>query len=199
MTSDEFTDERPAHGWHDRHRETRMRGGRRGMTGRGRERHGGGPREGRGRHGDRARRGDVRAAILLALEEQPMHGYQLIQEIDERSGGVWHPSPGAIYPALALLEDEGLVSITVDGGRKMASLSDAGRSYIEENRESLGDPFSVQGPNPTLREIGDLMRDLMIASKVLARSANEDQLTRMRDLLAQTRRDFYRILADEKP
>src|SRR5207249_1535445 len=110
------------------------------------------------------------------------------------SGGIWHPSPGAIYPALALLEDEGLVTIAVDSGRKMASLTDTGRAYLDENREGLGDPFSTQGPNPTLTEIRDLVRDLMIAGKVLARSADEDQLARIRDLLAQTRRDFYRIL-----
>jgi DNA-binding PadR family transcriptional regulator len=205
MTSDELTDEGAGgtqRGWHGRRHERRARSGRRGegrgLTARGRDRHehGGGRRH---RHGDRARRGDVRAAILLALEDAPMHGYQLIQEIDERSGGVWHPSPGAIYPALALLEDEGLVTIALDGGRKMATLTDAGRSHIEENREALGDPFTVQGgPSPALREIGDQMRDLMIATKVLARSANDDQLGRIRDLLGQTRRDFYRILADEK-
>jgi DNA-binding PadR family transcriptional regulator len=201
MTSDELTNDGASRirGWHRNH-EARARGGRRGegrgVTGRGRDRHQHGG--GRHRHGDRARRGDVRAAVLLALEESPMHGYQLIQEIDERSGGVWTPSPGAIYPALALLEDEGLVTITVDGGRKMASLTGTGRDYLNEHRESMGNPFEVQGPNPTVREIGDLMRDLMIATKVLARSANDDQLTRIRDLLSQTRRDFYRILADEK-
>src|SRR4051794_3291860 len=200
MPSDELHDGGPIRGFrgrHDRHYEGRARGSRRGLTGRGRDRHQHGG--GRHRHGDRARRGDVRAAILLALEDAPMHGYQLIQEIDERSGGVWRPSAGAIYPALALLEDEGLVTIAVDGGRKMASLTDAGRAYIEDNREALGDPFSVQGPNPKLREISELTRDLTTATKVLARSANEEQLGRIRDLLAQTRRDFYRILADEKP
>src|SRR4051794_12220567 len=210
MTSDELTEGAPGRGfrgWHERQHQERSRRGRRGegrgMPGRGRgHQHGGGRGHEHGgrrhRHGDRARRGDVRAAILLALEDAPMHGYQLIQEIDERSGGVWHPSPGAIYPALALLEDEGLVTITVDGGRKMARLTDEGRAHLDDNRETLGDPFSVQGPNPTLREIGDLMRDLMIASKVLTRSATDDQLTSIRELLAQTRRDFYRILADEK-
>src|SRR4051794_20441370 len=198
MTSDEDTHthdrgERGLRGWHDRHHERRAR---RDARGRGRRhQHGGGRRH---RHNDRARRGDVRAAVLLALEDSPMHGYQLIQEIDERSGGVWHPSPGAIYPALALLEDEGLITITLDSGRKMATLTDAGLTHIEENREGLGDPFNVQGgPNPALREIGDQMRDLMIATKVLARSADDDQLAKIRDLLAQTRRDFYRILADE--
>ena len=202
MTSDEFADDdrmRAYRAWHERRHEGRARRSRgegRGLTARGRDRHQhGGSRH---RHSDRAKRGDVRAAILLALEDAPMHGYQLIQEIDERSGGVWQPSPGAIYPALALLEDEGLVTIAVDGGRKMASLTDDGRAHIEENRDSLGDPFSVQGgPKPEVREIADLMRDLMIGTKVLMRSADADQLARLRDLLAQTRRDFYRILAGE--
>jgi DNA-binding PadR family transcriptional regulator len=204
MTSDELTADgasaRGFRGRHDRRHEGRARSGRRGegrgLTARGRDRHehGGGRR----RHVDRAKRGDVRAAILLALEGSPMHGYQLIQEIDERSGGVWHPSPGAIYPALALLEDEGLLTIAVDGGRKMASLTDDGRAYVDNNRDSLGDPFVAQGPNPMAREISDLMRDLMIATKVLARSSSDDQLKRIRDLLAQTRRDSYRILGDEK-
>ncbi|MFL6238906.1 MAG: PadR family transcriptional regulator [Actinomycetes bacterium] len=195
MTSDEIARERERRlrSWHERHHERRAR-----REGRGRGRrheHGGGHRQ---RPSDRARRGDVRAAMLLALQDAPMHGYQLIQVISERSGGLWEPSPGAIYPALALLEDEGLVTISVDGGRKMASLTDAGRSYIEENRDALGDPFTVQGgPSPALREIGDLMRDLMIASKVLARSADDGQLAKLRDLLAQTRRDFYRILGDD--
>jgi DNA-binding PadR family transcriptional regulator len=196
MTSDAIGQERErAWTWHDRHNEGQHeRRARRGQ-GRGRRHeHGGGHRH---RQWDRARRGDVRAAILLALEDAPMHGYQLIQEIDERSGGVWHPSPGAIYPALALLEDEGLVTITVDGGRKMASLTDAGRAYIEDNRASLGEPFNVGGADPAMREIGNLMRDLMIASKVLARSADAGQLSRLRDLLTQTRREFYRILAGE--
>lgn len=197
MTSDELTETgRGRRGRDERRHEWRGRRDGRGLTGRGRDRHQhGGSR--RHRHGDRARRGDVRAAVLLALEEQPMHGYQLIQEIDERSGGGWHPSPGAIYPALSLLEDEGLVTINLDGGRKMASLTEAGRNYINENRESLGDPFNVQGTNPAVREIADLMRDLMVATKVLARSADEDQLNQLRDLLAQTRRDFYRVLAGD--
>ena len=116
--------------------------------------HGGGPRGPRGFGGPgfggpgfggrgpgrRAGRGDIRAAILLLLNEQPMHGYQLIQEIGQRSGGQWRPSPGAIYPALNLLEDEGLVAITAESGRKMARLTEAGTTYVTENAEQLGQP-----------------------------------------------------------
>src|ERR671936_914408 len=102
------------------------------MTARGRGRHRHGPPFGRGgpfgafffggpggfRRGPRARRGDVRAAALLLLAEEPRNGYQLMQEIEERSGGVWRPSPGSVYPALSQLEDEGLVQGEERDGRR---------------------------------------------------------------------------------
>ena len=95
---------------------------------------------GRGGRGKRARRGDVRAAILLLLDEEPRNGYQLMQEIEERSEGVWRPSPGSVYPALQQLEDEGLVRSDETDGRRAFQLTDAGRTYVEENREALGSP-----------------------------------------------------------
>ena len=93
---------------------------------------------GRGRRGGRGGRGDVRAAILTLLAEQPMHGYQLIQQITERSGGVWTPSPGSVYPALSQLEDEGLVTFERVDGRKTASLTDAGRAARRGARGRAG-------------------------------------------------------------
>ena len=71
-------------------------------------------------------RGDVRAAVLALLAEQPMHGYQIIREIEERSGGSWKPSPGSVYPTLQLLADEGLISAEESNGRKIYSLTDGG-------------------------------------------------------------------------
>src|SRR3954471_698319 len=104
-------------------------------------------RGGRGR----AARGDVRAAVLQLLAEEPMHGYQLMQAIAERSGGRWTPSPGAIYPTLAQLEDEGLVTVTQESGRKLATLTEAGRAHVEERRGSWSDPFGgADGTGPGL-------------------------------------------------
>src|SRR4051795_11741623 len=78
--------------------------------------------------GARRGRGDIRAAILALLSEEPMHGYQIIRELSERSGGVWRPSPGSVYPTLQQLEDEELVRPeTGDGGRRVFTLTDAGR------------------------------------------------------------------------
>src|ERR1700756_1072661 len=88
----------------------------------------GGPR-GRGR---KARRGDIRTAALLLLAEEPRNGYQIMQEVQERSEGVWSPSPGSLYPALAQLEDEGLIATEEREGRKVYALTDAGRKAVEE-------------------------------------------------------------------
>src|SRR5687768_15394224 len=84
---------------------------------------GGGRGRGRGRRG---RRGDVRTALLALLSERPMHGYEMIQELDERTGGIWRPSPGSVYPTLQMLEDEGLVASTQSEGRKLFTLTDEG-------------------------------------------------------------------------
>lgn len=113
-----------------------------------------GGRGGRGR-GGRARRGDLRNVILLLLEEQPRHGYQLITEVGERTDNRWTPSPGTVYPTLNLLEDEGLITISNVGGRKVAELTDEGRATVEEHRaewtrilDAYGDPEAAEGAGP---------------------------------------------------
>src|SRR5918995_85985 len=109
-----------------------------GQRRRGRRHHGGremrGWSPGRGRH--RVRRGDVRSAILALLDDRPMHGYEMITELDERTGGRWRPSAGSIYPTLQLLEDEGLVSAEEVEGKRVFSLTDSGREAVEERAES---------------------------------------------------------------
>src|SRR5499427_9863508 len=122
------------------------------MAARGGGRHGPrfGPREGFGLffggpggfgRGPRARRGDVRVAALLLLAEGPLNGYQIMQEIEKRSDGLWRPSPGSVYPALAQLEDEGLVRTQADGDRRSYVLTDAGRAHVDERSEELGAPW----------------------------------------------------------
>src|SRR5262245_40620136 len=99
--------------------------GQRSRHGKGRNEMEGGGGHGRGRH--RVRRGDVRSAILALLDDRPMHGYEMIQELEERTGGRWTPSAGSIYPTLQLLEDEGLVTPEEVDGRKVYSLTDEGQ------------------------------------------------------------------------
>src|SRR6478609_7972367 len=107
-----------------------------------RDHEGRGGREGRGRPAGRSRgraqRGDVRTAIMLVLADQPMHGYQIMQAMSERTGGAWRPSPGAVYPTIAQLEDEGLVTTKEEGGRRLVTLTDEGRAYVAERTERLG-------------------------------------------------------------
>src|SRR6266576_1975130 len=100
---------------------------------------GGGPLGGWGRgprgRGRKARRADIRTAALLLLAEEPRNGYQIMQEVEERSNGLWRPSPGSVYPALQQLEDEGLIRSEEIDGRKLFELTDEGRAYVQERGE----------------------------------------------------------------
>ena len=93
------------------------------------------------------RRGDVRAAILDVLAVEPMNGYQVIQQIAERSGGAWKPSPGSVYPTLQQLEDEGLVEGTEVEGRRLLQLTGAGREYVAEHPEEMAATWRAFEPN----------------------------------------------------
>ena len=154
-----------------------------------------------GRPGRGMRRGDVRAAILLLVEEQPRNGYQVIQEIEARSEGAWRPSPGSVLPAFQLLADEGLVrSETRDGGN-VFELTDAGRSFVEEHREQLGSPWKLAGEGVPegVRELGKLMIQVGIAVKQVMHAGGETQSAEAAKILAETRRSLYRILAEDEP
>ncbi|NNH71628.1 PadR family transcriptional regulator [Nocardia uniformis] len=153
---------------------------------------------GRGR-GGRGRRGDVRAAILLLLQERPMHGYELIQQIRERSEDVWRPSPGSIYPALSQLEDEGLVIIEKVAGRKTAKLTESGTAYIEENRADLGDPWQdvKDGVGDQALDLRGLVGQLMGAVAQVAAVGTPAQAAKAAEVLTEARKALYRILAED--
>ncbi len=157
-----------------------------------------GPRGG-GRRGGRGGRGDVRAAILLLLLDQPLHGYQLIQQIVERSGGVWTPSPGSVYPALQQLEDEGLVAFERVDGRKTASLTDAGREHVQTHRAELGSPWDDVGGGVTteVRDLRDLVGTLMQAVHQVAHVGTREQAAQAAQVLTAARTSLYRILAGD--
>jgi DNA-binding PadR family transcriptional regulator len=162
----------------------------------------GGPRGGWGGggwgRGPRARRGDVRAALLLLLEDEPRNGYQLIQEIEQRTGGVWRPSPGAVYPALQQLEDEGLVQTEEIEGRRAFRLTDEGRRYVEENRERLRAPWDeVTAAGPSFAELREVGFGLAAAVRQVARAGTEGQIEQAKRILDDARRAIYRILAEE--
>lgn len=152
-----------------------------------------GPR-GRGR---RAGRGEIRAAILVLLDEQPMHGYQMITELADRTDGRWRPSPGAVYPAISQLQDEGLVAVSDDGGRRLASLTDAGREHVEAHRDELGSPWETAAADPHRQghELRHALRGLAGAVEQVARTGTPEQAESAAALLESARRDIYLLLA----
>lgn len=184
-----------------------------GMTGRGRHRHG--PPFGRGGpfgsffvggpggfpRGPRARRGDVRAAALLLLAEEARNGYQIMQEIEQRSGGVWRPSPGSVYPALAQLEDERLVQVEERDGRRTYVLTDAGRAYVDERRDDLVAPWEEMSESvgDDVASLFREMRQVGMAAGQIGHMGSAHQITEARNVLANARRALYSLLAEDEP
>jgi DNA-binding PadR family transcriptional regulator len=148
----------------------------------------------------KARKGDVRAAILALLAEGPFNGYQIIQEVDERSGGLWRPSPGAVYPALQQLADEGLIEGVEESGRKTFHLTDAGRTYVEERAGELGTPWPTPTAEGTGGGIGDLFKEAAQMGGALMQvvhAGSDEQIAEARRLVAATRRRLYGLLAED--
>ncbi|MGZ0152427.1 PadR family transcriptional regulator [Kribbella sp. WER1] len=131
----------------------------------------------------------------MLLAEEPMHGYQLMQAIADRSGGRWTPSPGAIYPTINQLEDEGLVTVTAEAGRKLVTLTDAGREYVE-GRAAATDPFAAFAGAAPGADLRGLLEELHSATRQVARSGSEEQRAAAAKILADARRSLYLLLAD---
>ncbi|BDB45490.1 MULTISPECIES: PadR family transcriptional regulator [Mycobacterium] len=156
----------------------------------------GGPRGG-GRRGGRGRRGDVRAAILVLLAERPMHGYEMIQQIAERSNGIWKPSPGSVYPTLQLLDDEGLITANeTDGSKKLFELTDEGRAAAEKVETPPWDEIA-EGVDPAHLNLRTAARQLFGAVGQSAQAASTEQQQRIVDVLNNARREIYGILGED--
>jgi DNA-binding PadR family transcriptional regulator len=157
-----------------------------------------GPRYGRGRGGPRARRGDVRAAVMALLAERPMHGYEMIKQLEELTRGAWTPSAGSIYPTLQMLEDEGLINgVEVDGKRRF-TLTDAGKAE-QESRAGEETPWDAvrAEADPEQTHLRESVHKLHHAIGQVFHAADEDQQRRVRELLDETRRKIYAVLAEE--
>ena len=157
-----------------------------------------GPRYGRGRGGPRARRGDVRAAVLALLSERPMHGYEMIKEIEGRTQGAWTPSAGSIYPTLQMLEDAELIRGEESAGKRRFTLTDAG---IAEQRERAGEesPWDAvrAEADPEAIHLRDSAHKLQHSIGQVFHAADDGQQKRVRELLDETRRGIYAILAEQ--
>lgn len=145
----------------------------------------------------RMSKGDVRAAVLSLLAEQPMHGYQIISEIEQRSGGSWKPSAGSVYPTLQLLADEGLISAEESNGRKTYSLTDAGQAEAAEAADRPA-PWEAGGSRehviPALPKAGF---ELAQAAAQVGRTGTPEQVTEAVAVLDEARRRLYSILAQD--
>ena len=147
----------------------------------------------------KAGRGDVRAAILALLREGPRNGYQIMSEIEERSDGAWRPSPGAVYPALSQLADEGLIEAEESGGKRTFRLTDEGRQYVQDHPEAARAAWESMTHEP-----GEVPGLFVQAARLggaivqMAREGTPQQIHEAETLLEQARRTMYQILADEE-
>ncbi|HYB83418.1 MAG TPA: PadR family transcriptional regulator [Mycobacterium sp.] len=158
-----------------------------------------GGRRGGGRRGGsgRGRRGDVRAAILVLLSERPMHGYEMIQQIAERSNGIWRPSPGSVYPTLQLLDDEGLITASeTEGSKKLFELTDEGRAAAEKVETPPWDEIA-EGADPGHVNLRAAMGQLFGAVAQSAHTASAEQQQRIVEIINNARREIYGILGED--
>ncbi|MBA8816361.1 DNA-binding PadR family transcriptional regulator [Microbacterium halimionae] len=149
------------------------------------------------RVGTRMGRGDVRAAVLSLLAEQPMHGYQIIHEIEERSGGSWKPSPGSVYPTLQLLADEGLISAEESNGRKTYALTEAGREEVAGSDPSTPWDSEESSDNGRFTALPKAGVELAQAAAQVGRTGTPEQVQEAVVLLDEARRKLYAILAQD--
>lgn len=169
--------------------------------GRGRGRHRGmwaGDHLGHGWGGGRrrVRRGDIRRAVLSVLVEEPAHGYEVMRRLEARSGGMWRPSPGSVYPLLQMLEDEGLVRSEAKDGTRVYELTDAGRAEAAMSGEAAGRPWERgdDGGVPTLREAA---MGTLIAARMVSGSGDAEVVDKATEILEGARRALYRLLAGD--
>jgi DNA-binding PadR family transcriptional regulator len=146
--------------------------------------------------GRKAGRGDIRATILALLAEQPMHGYQIIQEVGERTGGAWRPSPGSVYPTLQQLEDEELVRTVPSDGRRVFELTDTGREQAAALPSAT--PWETAGDgDDDLAALRDAAFQLLGATRQVAVAGSAKQIASAQAILREARRGIYQLLAED--
>jgi DNA-binding PadR family transcriptional regulator len=144
--------------------------------------------------GPRARRGDVRTGVLQVLSEEPLHGYDVIRALEERSGGRWRPSPGSVYPTLQMLEDAGLVKSEGKDGKRVYEITDAGREELA-SRQDGREPWEDGGEDP-FHELKGAAFQLGAAAVQVAKAGSVDQVARTKQILDEARKKIYGILAE---
>ncbi len=157
------------------------------------------------------RRGDIRTALLAVLAEGPGHGYEIINRLEEKSGGMWRPSPGSVYPTLQLFEDEGLVRSEERDGKRVYELTEAGRTEAADRAERFGKaPWESEGGHGPGRHdgfrslrragerLGPVIPPFLIAIKQVGMSADSDELERASAVVQRATKELYQILAGHR-
>lgn len=160
-----------------------------------------GPPPGFGRRGGRrTNRGDVRTAVLAVVSEAPRHGYEIIQEITERTGGRWKPSPGSVYPTLSQLEDEGLVRVEQTEGRRVVHLTESGTTYVTEHREELDAVWAAfdddDGEDDPAAGLWQELGQLHAAGQQVMATGTPEQIATATASITEARKSIYRLLAE---
>ena len=157
--------------------------------------HGRGPGH---RRGGRMRRGEIRTALLTTLVEEPGHGYDVIQRLEEKSGGAWRPSPGSVYPTLQLLEDEGLVRSTERDGKRIYEITDEGRAEAERRTaEAGGSPWDAETGASAFGQLREAMIGIGQAVRQIARNGDEAKVQRAVEIVRDARKRLYQLLAED--
>jgi DNA-binding PadR family transcriptional regulator len=160
-----------------------------------------GPASGlRDRGRGRAGRGDVRAAIISLLSDGPRNGYQIIQEINDRTGGLWRVSSGSVYPTISQLEDEGLIEPTDGNGRKLFALTQAGREHAERNAAQLAQLWEIGAEDARLgefRQYRELIGQLAAATRQVYDVGTQAQREEAKHVLTRARQSLYKLLAED--
>ena len=144
------------------------------------------------------RRGDIRVAVLAVLQDGPGHGYDVMQRLEEKSGGAWRPSPGSVYPTLQLLEDEGLARSTEVDGKRVYELTESGVAEAEAKVAAAGGaPWELGGRSSERGALREAVMQLGAAARQVATGGNKEQTERAVGILKDARKQLYAILAED--
>jgi DNA-binding PadR family transcriptional regulator len=148
----------------------------------------------------RTRRGDIKFILLGLLSECPQHGYELIKELETRRGGFRRLSPGSVYPTLQMLEESGYLTSEQVDGKRVYTITESGRQFLSDrnqqsNARNTYDSFTESKPSELI-ELRRTLTELNDAVTHVARSSNSEQANQVRDLLAQVKREIYKLLAE---
>ncbi len=144
----------------------------------------------------RVGRGDIRGLLLVGLTAGPAHGYELMRRLEESSGGAWTPSPGSVYPTLQMLQDEGLLTAALDGGRKVYTLTPAGRTAARAAAKEPRPWEHSDAANPGRYPLREITHAVHAAARQVGAQGTPDQIDRAVALLRTTRQQLYRLLAE---